>query len=166
MPTIFYSVMGEGRGHAARARAMVERLRDNHRVVLYSSFDALEFLRSEYADDAEVDVRETPGLKFHYTAGKLDLSRTIREGLSLWWNLKGIAARIAEQIDQDGADLVVTDFEPTVARAAHRRGVPVMSLDHQHFLVAYDLSSAPARLQRWAWAMGWSVWMFGLRPQS
>lgn len=162
MATIFYSVMGEGRGHAARARAMVERLRDHHRIVLYSSYDALEFLRKVYANDPAIEVRETDGIKFHYTDGKLDLILTIRQGLSLWWNMRRTVRRLEADIVNDKPDLVVSDFEPTMPRAAHRHSVPVLSLDHQHFLKAYDLSSAPTRLRHWAWAMSWSVWMFGV----
>ncbi|MEM6798419.1 MAG: glycosyltransferase family protein [Planctomycetota bacterium] len=165
MATIFYSVMGEGRGHAARARSMVEALRSRHRVVLYTSHDALAFLRAEYDGDASIEVRETPGLRFHYTDGKLDNGKTIREGLAFWWNRGREVRRVLADFDRDKPDLLVCDFEPLLPRAARQRGVPVLSLDHQHFMVAYDLSSLPARLQRWAWAMGWSIWMFGIRQQ-
>jgi len=166
MATIFYSVMGEGRGHAARARAMVETLRTRHRIVLFTSYDALEFLQKQYASDSEIEIREIPGLKFHYTDGRIDQLKTIRQGMRLWWNLRSAVRRIAEAIDRDQPDLVVCDFEPLAPRAARQRGVPVLSLDHQHFMVAYDLSSLPPKLQRWAWRMGWSVWMFGIRQQQ
>ncbi|MEM8864163.1 MAG: glycosyltransferase family protein [Planctomycetota bacterium] len=162
MALIYYSVMGEGRGHAARARSMVESLRDRHQLVLYTSHDALAFLQDAYAYDPEVEVREIPGLVFHYSEGSLDNGKTIREGLSFWWHQNREVAGLAEQLGQQKPDLVVCDFEPLLPRAAHQHNVPVLSLDHQHFMVAYDLSSLPGRLQRWAWAMGWSVWMFGL----
>ncbi|MCA9241804.1 MAG: hypothetical protein KDA37_16455 [Planctomycetales bacterium] len=166
MSTIFYSVMGEGRGHAARARSMVERLRDRHRLVLYSSYDALEFLRAEYAHDPDIEVRETDGIKFHYSQGKLDLLKTITSGLAAWWNLRKTVDRLVGDFHRDKPDLVVCDFEPTVSRAAHRCGVPVLSLDHQHFMVAYDLGSLPSDLRWWAGAMSWSIWAFGIRQQT
>lgn len=158
--------MGEGRGHAARARSMVERLRARHQVVLYSSHDALRFLRAEYEGDPEIEVREIEGIVFHYTDGKLDLPETIKLGLRTWWNLRPTVARLAEDIRRDQPHLIVSDFEPMAARAAHRCGVPVLSLDHQHFMIAYDLTSLPRDLQRWAWAMGWSVWAFGIGQQK
>lgn len=157
--------MGEGRGHAARARAMVESLRGRHRVVLFTSHDALAFLRDQYDADPEVEVREIPGLVFHYSDGKLDNGKTIREGLSFYTGRGRNVAALATTFRSEKPDLVVCDFEPLLPRAAHQHGVPVLSLDHQHFMVAYDLSSLPSRLQRWAWAMGWSVWMFGIGQQ-
>lgn len=165
MATIFYAVMGEGRGHAARARSMVEQLRDRHRVILYTSFDALEFLQQAYDSDPQVEVREISGLRFFYSDGKLDLSKTVRHGLGLWWNQRSVVEPIISDMQRDKPDLVVCDFEPWMPRAAHRVGVPVLSLDHQHFMVAYDLGELPQRLRRWAWAMSWSVWMFGIRQQ-
>lgn len=166
MSTIFYSVMGEGRGHAARARAMVERLRGEHRVVLFTSHDALAFLRREYDDDPEVEVHETPGLVFHYSEGKLDLWKTIREGLSLWASAGRHARRLEEHFERERPALLVCDFEPLMPRAARRQGVPVLSLDHQHFMTAYDLSSLPTRLQRWAWLMSWSMLPFQINQQK
>lgn len=166
MATLFYSVMGEGRGHAARARAMIERLRDRHRLVLFTSHDALRFLRSEYDDDPEVEVHELPGLVFHYSNDKLDLWKTISEGLKFWAAAGKNAKALAPHFDRLHPDLVVCDFEPLMPRAARAHGVPVLSLDHQHFMTTYDLSLLPARLRRWAWVMSWSVWAFGIRASK
>ncbi|MEN1680172.1 MAG: glycosyltransferase family protein [Planctomycetota bacterium] len=165
MTTLFYSVMGEGRGHAARARAMVEALRHRCRLVLFSSFDAYDFLAEQYASDPDVELRRIPGLRFHYTDGNLDNSKTVREGLSFWWNLRKSIAAAEEQIRAEKPDLIVCDFEPVLPRAANRAGVPVLSLDHQHFMLAYDLVALPRRLRRWAWAMGFAVRMFGISQQ-
>lgn len=171
MATIYYSVMGEGRGHAARARALVDNLRSGSgapavRMVLYSSYEALEFLSAAYKGDPEVEVRATEGLRFHYTQGRLDLLKTIRQGLGLWWNLRSVVEKRAQEMRREKPDLVICDFEPTVPRAAHRCGVPVLSLDHQHFMVAYDLSGLPFSLRAWAWAMSWAVWAFGIGQQE
>lgn len=165
MPLLYYSVMGEGRGHAARARAVVERLRDRHRVVLFTSHDALEFLAKEYTGDPEVEVREIPGLKFHYTAAGIDNVKTVREGLAFWASLGRHTRRVEEWVRAENPALAITDFEPLLPRAARRHGVPVLSLDHQHFLSTYDLSSLPRELRDWAWRMSWSIWAFGIRQE-
>jgi len=162
MATIFYGVMGEGRGHAARARSMTEQLRSRHRMVLYSSHDALAFLRDEYEDASDVEVREIPGVKFHYVENRLALRKTIGQGLSFWWNRKKLSQSIVEDIGRDQPSLIVSDFEPLVARAAHQAGLPVLSLDHQHFLVAYDLSGLPWKYRWRARSMRLAVWMFNI----
>jgi Glycosyl transferase family 1 len=69
MGTIFYGVSGEGRGHATRAVTLIEDLRVDHRVVLYAPGLAYEILEPYYRD-SEVEVRELPGLRFHYSAGR------------------------------------------------------------------------------------------------
>ncbi len=158
--------MGEGRGHAARARTVVEQLRDRHRIVLYTSHDALEFLEKQYGDSDDVAVRAIPGLKFHYTGKRLDLTKTIREGLAMWWGQNKLVEPLVEDIRGEQPQLVVSDFEPLMARAAHRTGVPVLSFDHQHFLIAYDLSALPLWLRAWAKSMTLAIRMFGIGQQK
>ncbi len=166
MATLFYGVMGEGRGHAARARAMVEAMRPRHKIVLYTSHDALAFLNDLYATAEDVEIRPIEGLKFHYKQGRLDLRRTIKAGLAVWRNLDGLLKPLLDDIDREGPDLVISDFEPLVARAAHKRNVPVLSLDHQHFLLAYDLSRLPWRLRMLGRSMRLAVWAFGIGQQK
>ena len=38
--------------------------------------------------------------------------------------------------------------------------MPFVSVDHQHFLLAYDLSSLPVSLRCQAWLMSKAVWMY------
>ncbi|MEQ8846538.1 glycosyltransferase family protein [Botrimarina sp.] len=164
MSTLFYSVMGEGRGHAARARAVVERLREGRRWVLFASHDALAFLRGCYPEDTDgIEVREIPGLHFHYSASGLDNGKTVREGLAFYRGLRRHVDDLARHFDRDRPDLAITDFEPLLPRAARRVGTPVLSLDHQHFLTTYDLSGLPLELRAWAWMMSWSIRAFGIR---
>jgi uncharacterized protein (TIGR00661 family) len=54
-------------------------------------------------------------------------------------------------------DLVISDFEPALPRAARQLGIPHISLNHQHFLLTYDLRSLPAWLRLRALYMGWVV---------
>jgi len=150
MARIFYGVSGEGRGHATRARALIEDLRRRHEVVVYSFDQAFELLHSVY-QGTEVDVRRLPGLQFAYGPGKrLDYSRSFFQGLPYLLHLPDLVQRLQRELEQDGADLVITDFEPALPRAAIRAGVPFLSLDHQHFLVACDLRTLPPSLQAYA----------------
>jgi uncharacterized protein (TIGR00661 family) len=164
MARIFYSMAGEGRGHAARARAMVECLRPDHELTLFAPGDAYELLAPVYGG-TEVRVFRIPGLRFHYTPTQsLDPVRTIREGFAYLWRLRRLIGRLKRSLREDGADLVITDFEPALARAAEEVGVPYVSLDHQHFLVVNDLSDLPWELRWKARLMGLFVRLYCRRP--
>lgn len=150
MATIFYAINGEGRGHASRARAIIEGLRSRHRVVVYAAGHAFQLLSPVYAN-SEIEVRAIPGMRFHYTA-----NRRVALGLSAIENLPYLSRigraveRITAHMEIEQPKLAITDFEPIIPRAALCAGIPLISLDHQHFLVTNDLSTLPLFLQTYA----------------
>lgn len=141
---------------------MVEELRERHRVVLFSSADGLEFLNKVFGNDPEIEVHEIPGIIFLYTDRKIDYVKTVRHGLSFWLSAGREARKLLRLFDEYQPSLAICDFEPLLPRAARLAGVPLVSLDHQHFLSTYDLSCLPPRLQHWAWRMSWATWAFGI----
>lgn len=169
MARIFYSMAGEGRGHAVRVRTLVEHLRHEHELELFAPDEAYDFLVKSYGDDRCVEnVRLTriPGIKFHYTGGKLDLFKSIWLGLNYArQELPTLVNSFRRRIEAEQPDLCISDFEPSLPRAARKAGVPLMSVDHQHVLLAYDLRSLPLLLRRYAWWMSWSVrYYYGSGP--
>lgn len=161
MARIFYSMAGEGRGHAVRVRTLVEHLRQDHELVLFAPDEAYDFLVQSYGDDRSVEnvrLLRIPGIKFHYTGGKLDLFKSIGHGLTYARReLPKLVEAFRRRIEAEQPDLCISDFEPSLPRAARQGGVPLMSLDHQHVLLAYDLRSLPQLLRRYAWWMSWSI---------
>src|SRR5579872_3518851 len=81
MGKIFYSLAGEGRGHATRVRTVVEELRHEHDVVLFASHVAFEFLEEIYRDASDVEVRQIPGLQFCYQQRRVSYFHSIRQSL-------------------------------------------------------------------------------------
>ena len=161
MPRIAISLCGEGRGHATRIATLAERLRDRHELLIFTSADALEFLSRRFAGDARIRVVGIPGIVFQYSGGRLDVTRSIATGLDYQARQLGpLVDLLLKELDDFGADLAVTDFEPALPRAAARKAIPLVSVDHQHFLLAYDLSSLPWWLQWQAWLMSHAVWMY------
>lgn len=161
MAHIAISLCGEGRGHATRIATLTERLRDRHDLLIFTSADALEFLSGRFANDEHIRVVGIPGIVFQYTGGRLDVTRSIATGLDYQARQLGpLVDRMLRELDAFGADLALTDFEPALPRAAARQGIPLVSVDHQHFLLAYDLSSLPWWLQWQAWLMSHAVWMY------
>ena len=154
MPKIFFSMAGEGRGHATRVRAIVEQLRHEAQVVLYATGDAHDLLNAAYCDDPDVAVREIPGLRFHYRGEKLSYFGSVfRQGLPYLAGLPRLICRLARDIRTEKPDLIITDFEPAMPRAARLCRVPFISFDHQHFLVVNDLSELPPLLRFKCWLM-------------
>jgi uncharacterized protein (TIGR00661 family) len=166
MSRIAMSLCGEGRGHATRIGTLVERLERDHDLVVFTSNDAWELLSRRFAaGHPRVRVVEIPGLVFEYTDGRLDVLRSIASGLDYQARHLGpLVDRLIGEIDSFGADLAVVDFEPALPRAAARRGIPLVSVDHQHFLLAYDLDSLPWPLRWNAWFMSHAMWMYRLEP--
>lgn len=148
MAKIFISLSGEGRGHATRVRALVEALSGEHLVRIFAPGDAYSFLAPLYAG-TEVRVDHLPGLCFAYDdRHRLRYPATLRRLLSYLRQLPATLNRLTAELRREQPDLVITDFEPALPRAARRCGVPFISLNHQHFLRTYDLSGLPHRL-RW-----------------
>lgn len=162
MAKLAISLCGEGRGHATRISTLVERLGPEHEIVVYTSADALAFLRGHFGDRLpHVRLEEIPGVVFEYSAGKLDLMRSIAAGLDYQARQLGpLVDRMIRELEVFGADVAITDFEPALPRAAGRLGIPLISVDHQHFLLAYDLDALPWSLQWNAWFMSHAVWMY------
>jgi len=162
---IFYSMAGEGRGHAVRVLTLVEHLRHEHELVLFAPGDAYEFLVKVYGDDRIENVRlvRVSGVKFRYTGGKLDLFKSTAGAIKFAYRqLPSLVDELRRRIDAEQPDLAISDFEPTLPRAARSTGLPWMSIDHQHVLLAYELSSLPFLLRRYAWWMSWSIrWYYG-----
>jgi uncharacterized protein (TIGR00661 family) len=162
MPRIAISLCGEGRGHATRVWALVDRLQHDHEILIWTSADALDFLRRRFpAGHARVRIEEIPGIVFEYTGGRLDVMRSIATGLDYQARQLGpLVDRMLRTLETFGADLAIADFEPALPRAASRMGIPLVSVDHQHFLLAYDLDALPWSLQWNAWFMSHAVWLY------
>ena len=159
MARIFYSMAGEGRGHATRARTVIEHLRRFHDVTVFAPEKAWDMLSRAWSATT-VPVHRIPGLMFHYRGSKLSRRRTTVGTFKYLAGLPSLIKKLHGAIERQQPDLVLTDFEPALPRAARRAGVPVVSLDHQHFLSVSDLSALPRRLRGHAAMMRRIVQMF------
>jgi uncharacterized protein (TIGR00661 family) len=148
MASIVYAMCGEGRGHATRARAVVEGLRRRHRVTLFASGCAHAMLAPVYRN-TEVAVFPIPGLHFAYNDnGRVALVRTVAAATRFRFAVGDYIRAVLPELERAQADLVIADFEPILPRAARKLGVPFVSFDHQHYLVVSDLRALPGPLRR------------------
>ncbi|MEM7244520.1 MAG: glycosyltransferase family protein [Acidobacteriota bacterium] len=148
MAQLFLSLAGEGRGHATRARVLIEALRREHSLRIFAPADGHDFLAPLYAGTG-VDLRPMPGPVFGYDRqGDVDYLATARANLGYTLRLNGLVSRLAAELREARPDLVIADFEPALPRAARRVGVPFVSLDHQHLLVTHEIPGLPPKARR------------------
>lgn len=168
MARIFYSMAGEGRGHATRVRALVESMRADHELYLFAPHHAFDMLAECYGTDPDIRLERIPGLLAHYRGRRLNYFKTFLQGVPYYLRqYPQLVSTLVERMERFQPDLAITDFEPTLPRAARRFGIPFVSFDHQHFLTVNDLGSLPFRLRLKCRFMGSFVkWFYRGQQQT
>jgi uncharacterized protein (TIGR00661 family) len=129
MANILYGVNGEGAGHSTRAKEVLAHLVARGHVVHVASFDrGLQNLSKQF------DVTEIYGFHLAYVNNRVRYKRTIAKNLIAMPQTARSVSRLKELIDDWKTDLVITDFEPLTCHVGHSKGLPVISIDNQHFL--------------------------------
>lgn len=160
MARLVLSLSGEGRGHAARALTLLQMLTE-HEVMVLSPKSQLEWLAEETRLLPNVRLRCMPSLSFRYHAGgRLSYTKSWLAAAPFIAGLGKSIDRIALMISAFRADLAICDFEPLLPRAATSAKIPLLSLDHQHFLTAIDTRVLPQSLRLRTWFLRPSVKLF------
>lgn len=121
---ILYGVQGTGNGHITRARAMDVALKNQGFEVEYL-FSGRE--REKYFDmDQFGDFQCFGGMTFITHAGKVKPFDTWKHNqfIQLYRDIK--------ELDLSGYDLILTDFEPTIAWAAKKQKKTSIAIGHQY----------------------------------
>lgn len=117
---ILYGIQGTGNGHLARAIDIIPALEQHGRV---------DLLVSGYASEV------TLGREIKYRPKGLGFVFGKSGGIDLWSSYEQSDLRRLQRDIRDlpvrDYDLVVSDFEPVSAWAAHRAGLPCVGLSHQ-----------------------------------
>ncbi|MEK7652957.1 MAG: MJ1255/VC2487 family glycosyltransferase [Patescibacteria group bacterium] len=129
MSKIIYGVAGQGFGHSTRSKEILRHLKSQgHEILVFTYNQALFFLGDEF------EIFEIPGLGLTYKDGRLSYRWTF------WKNTKQLAKqswqwkKIITRFDEFNPDLIITDFESTVAYLAKLKKRPLISIDNQHQL--------------------------------
>lgn len=157
---IFYGVNGEGLGHTSRALSLIEQLPD-HEVHIFTNGAALRFLQTlRYPHLHAID-----GLTFSYRRQHVDYFRSLsRAGLFCISGLARNVMRVEREARRMHPALFISDFEPTVARAARPVGRPLVSVDNQHRFVHCGLADLPWGLRTYARIAGCATRLMVPRP--
>ncbi|MGI1679930.1 MAG: glycosyltransferase [Cellvibrionaceae bacterium] len=121
---ILYGVQGTGNGHLSRARAMCEQFK---RLGVNVDYIFSGRPRDQYFDmEVFGDWQSLSGLTFTVEKGKVKPIATLTNShpIQLIKDIKSIPV--------EDYDFVITDFEPVVAWAAHKKKVQCLGIGHQY----------------------------------
>jgi uncharacterized protein (TIGR00661 family) len=135
MANILYGVNGEGSGHSTRAKEIITHLEQRgHRVAVVSFDRGLANLRRDF------EVTEIHGWRLEYLNNQVRYGRTIAKNVLGARRTATAMSRLKQLVDDLHIELVITDFEPLSCHVAHRKHLPVISIDNQHFLTNTDVT--------------------------
>lgn len=120
---ILYGVQTTGRGHLVRARVFVRELKARGHDVR-TLFSGPDFEAGWLSDGLFEPWCRRRGLTHVSVNGRISYWRTAKQ-LRLAEFVRDVRA-----VDPDGADLVISDYEPITARVARRAGVPSIGIGH------------------------------------
>ena len=143
---IAYALAGEGRGHTTRAIGLGNKLIEvGHEVRFFTCGDAIELLHQQFGADAVMDL-ETP--RFVIGNNGVSYSKTTISTLKFLSGHNNRVKLCVSQLTQYGAEVLISDFEPTFARAAKKMKIPLISFNSQRFAIDTKLKQKLSRIQR------------------
>ena len=135
MANILYGVNGEGSGHSTRAKEVITHLQQQGHKLHIVSFDrGLRNLRESFP------VTEIFGLQLAYVNNRVRYKRTLARNLVKAPRAARSLKLLSRMVEENGIDLVITDFEPLTCHTGHRKRLPVIAIDNQHALTNTRLS--------------------------
>lgn len=126
---ILYGVCGEGMGHCTRASIIAEHLLEKgHKILFASSGRSQEYLEKHFPGR----VIEIRSLSISMKGNTVDVFTTVLS------NVLTVAMNVFDPVDQKvrklRPDIVISDFDPQTARFALSNKLPLLAIDHPHFV--------------------------------
>lgn len=134
---VAYGINGVGFGHTSRSKRVIDellKLNPDIEIIIYSSFGSYNFLKDVYSHNERIKVREIWALDMKVINGRVSNILTIWSGIPQILNKINRTNELANQLLKEKINLVITDFEPYIPRAAVRAKIPFISINHQMFL--------------------------------
>ncbi|MGB9838160.1 MJ1255/VC2487 family glycosyltransferase [Methanothermobacter sp.] len=127
---VLYSVCGEGMGHAIRSGVILDKLTEDHEVLIFASDRAYRYLSSKFDN-----VHEIYGFNTVYEDNSVNDMKTFVKAMKtfprdLKENLK-LLYRIAKDFRPD---VVVSDFEFYASVISNMLRIPLISIDNMHVI--------------------------------
>ena len=127
---IFYSVCGEGMGHAIRSSVIISHLIKNHDVYIFSSERAYKYLAEKFDN-----VYEIGGFNTVYENNEVNNVKTFLDALKVSpGDLKNGYRTLYKMARQVKPNIIISDFEIYANLLSKILNLPLISLDNIHML--------------------------------
>ncbi len=141
---IFYSLCGEGLGHAIRSAVVIEYLiREGYDLIVFASDRAYQYLSNKFDN-----VYEIGGFNTVYENNRARYKKTFV------YNMKDVPSDLKNNINKMyklarkfKPDLIISDFEFYANLLSHILRIPLLSIDNMHVITEakYDSPSKYAK---------------------
>lgn len=138
---IFYSLCGEGLGHAIRSAVVIEYLiKEGYDLIVFASDRAYKYLNNKFDN-----IYEISGFNTVYENNQARYKKTFV------YNMKDVPSDLKNNINKMyklakkfKPDLIISDFEFYANLLSHILGIPLLSIDNMHVITEANYSS-PSR---------------------
>ncbi len=124
---IAYSCAGEGFGHAARVAALYPALSEHHTVTLFIPVPVQDFIQERLGS---VPLITIPCLEFEKKDNTILFWKTLITNMRRIPQCLRAVIKLARMLRELDIDLIISDFDPLLPRAAKLAGIPVIQLNH------------------------------------
>lgn len=138
---IAVSLSSEGFGHASRAVVIAEEIRNKAEIVFFSDNNIREYMQKHLGS---INFYRINGLKLKKKGHSISYIETFIEALNSISDLYTETERLENILLKEKIDLVLTDYEPFLPRAARRLDIPVVQISHQLVLNRHRSLSLPS----------------------
>jgi uncharacterized protein (TIGR00661 family) len=148
MPVIFYSVSGEGMGHATRSQVIIEHLiSKGNKVAIFSYDRAYKYLKEIFSGNKNVlEVVEITGINYIYEKNEFMIGKTIaRESRKTRAFVFANSSIYVDRILKYSPVIMITDFEPMAAFTARLLKIPLLCIDNINLITKCKVSPVFAR---------------------
>jgi uncharacterized protein (TIGR00661 family) len=159
---IFYSLAGEGLGHAIRTTAILEHLDPEFEVHLFTWGEAYDFFKKRQYPF----LHRIAKLPFGRTKNnKISTSKSILNFVKFCINFPSSFRYIGRLCKTLDPVLCIADFEAIMPRIAYTYYVPLFSIDNQHKFSRCESKDLPRSLRIYAYLMGLFTEIYVPRPE-
>lgn len=132
---IAISFCGEGFGHASRMSAIANELKKSHKLTFWCPFQVKSFFEKNYANP---EIYSVPLLSLIKNNNKIQVFETIKTNYkNLIFNNK-IINDLAQKLIELKIDVVISDYEPFLAKAAKKAGIPLLLFNHPAIITKFS----------------------------